>query len=108
MVTYPDLSNLTASSTIGDFLALPNQSYPYFWAWILGGIWLIITFTLFFIEKERKGFGNMLSCMAVASFAIIVLSVTGSIVGIVTQSIMIYILIFGMVIIGVWFFVSSR
>ncbi len=106
MVSYPDLSSLTNTSGIGGFLSLPNSSYPYFWAWILGGIWLIISFTLYFKEKERKSVGNILSSMAVACFALLVLSVIGTIVGFVSTEIMVYFLVFCFLIIGVWFFTA--
>lgn len=104
MVTYPDLSNLSNSSGIGNLLNLPNASYPYFWAWILGGIWFIITSTLYFKEKEKIGKGKMLSSMGVACFAIILLATIGTIVGFIQLEIMIYVLVISLLIIGVWFF----
>ena len=108
MVTYPDLSDLGSNPTIGSFMSLPNASYPYYWAWILGSIWMMITLTLYFKEKERKGIGLFLSSMAVSSLAIIFLAVTGTIVGFITLEVMIYILVIGLLIIGIWFFSSDR
>ena len=84
-----------------------NSAYPYFWAWILGGLWMIIVSTLYFTEKQTKGTSNILSCMAISSLAIIVLSVTGRIVGFVTLEIMTYILTVSFLIIGVWFFTGK-
>lgn len=104
MVNYPDLSSLNETSGIGGILALPNASYPYFWAWIMAAIWGIITLTLFFKEKERKGIAGMLSSAAVGSFAIMILSTVGTIVGFITIDIMIYILVLSFLIIGIWFF----
>ncbi len=104
MVEYPDLSVLNNQSGIGGLLSLPNASYPYFWAWILGGIWAIITFTTYFVEKEKEGKGRMLSSMAVACLVIIFLSTIGTIVGFVSVEIMVYILVISMIIIAIWFF----
>ena len=104
MVTFPDLSNLSSDSTIGNFLSLPNATYPYFWAWILGAIWFIISSTLYFTEKEKRTKANLLSSMAVSCFAILILSLTGTILGIVSLEIMIYILVISALIIGIWIF----
>jgi len=108
MVDFPDLSSLSGNPTIGDFLSLPNSSYPYFWAWIIGGIWLIITFSLYFGAKERKLSESMLSCMAVACFAILVLSVLGTMIGFISVEIMVYILVFSIGIIAVWIFTTRK
>ncbi len=108
MVSYPDLSSLSNSSGIGKFLSLPNASYPYFWAWIFGGIWFIIVLTLYFKEKEGKRIGDILSSMAVSSFAIMILALLGTITGFISNEIMIYILVISIVLIAVWFFSSRR
>jgi len=105
MPVFPDLSNLSSNSTIGNLFALPNNSYPFYWLWIMSALWLIIAFTLYFKEKERKVSGNMLSSMAVSSFAILVLSAIGTFgVGFISLQIMLYILIFNLLIIGIWIF----
>lgn len=107
LITFPDFSDLGENPDIGDFMALPNSTYPFFWAWIFGGLWLIITLTLYFKDKEKIGKSNMLSSMAVSSLMIIVLSMLGTIVGFVTNEIFVPILVFCLLIIGVWFFVTS-
>lgn len=104
MVTYPDLSTLNNQSGIGGIMSLPNASYSYYWAWILGGIWVIITLTTYFVEKEKETKGKILSSMAVACFAILLLSVIGTIVGFVSVEIMVYILVLSMIIIAIWIF----
>jgi len=108
MVSYPDLSSLSDNPTIGDFLALPNASYPFFWAWILGGIWIIITLSLYFSEKDRKTVESMLASMAIGCFAALILCVLGTIVGFVSLEIMIYALVFGIGIIAVWLFTTRK
>ena len=104
MVDFPGFENLSSNPTIGNLMSLPNASYPYYWAWIFGGIWLIITLSLYFSEKDKTGKGKMLASMAVSCFAIIMLATIGTIVGFVQLEIMIYILVLCMVIIGIWFF----
>ncbi len=104
MVQYPDLSSLSNSSGISGLLQLPNSGYPYYWLLILSGIWLIIVLTFYFTEKDKTGKSNILSDMSVACLAIIMLSVVGTILKIVTIDIMIYILVFSMLVIGIWFF----
>ena len=68
------------------------------------GIWTIIVSTLYFSEKEKTGRGKILSSMAVACLAIIILLVIGTILGIISIDIMIYILVSSMIIVGIWFF----
>ena len=104
MVNYPNISSLDGTSGIAGIMALPNSSYPYFWGWILGGLWLIITLTLYFVEKEKLSKVRILSCMSVASLAIIFLAVIGTVMTIITVQIMVYILVLSMIIIAVWFF----
>lgn len=107
MVTYPDLSSLNNGSGIAGFMSLPNDSYPYFWAWIMGAIWVIMVLTMYFKEKERVGKGLILSSMAVASLAILLLSTIGTVLTIITIDIMVYILVLTLMIIAIWFF-STR
>lgn len=104
MVSFPDFSNLGNSSDVGSILSLPNGSYPYFWAWILAGLWIIVASTLYFKDKERTGKAKLLSDLAVSSFAIIILSLIGTLVGFVSLSIMVYIVVIGLSIIAIWFF----
>lgn len=104
MVSYPDLSSLNNGSGIGGMMSLPNASYPYYWAWIIGAIWFIIVLTMYFKEKEKSTKSNMLSSMAVACLAILFLSVIGTVLGIISLDIMIYILVISLVIIAIWFF----
>ena len=108
MVSFPDLSSLSDNPTIGDFFSLPNATYPFFWAWILGGLWTIITLSLYFSEKEKKTVESMLSTMVVSCFATLILAVLGTIVGFVSLEIMIYFLVFSIGIIAVWLFTTKR
>lgn len=104
MVSFPDLSSLNNQSGIGGLMSLPNATYPYYWAWILGAIWIIMVSTMYFVDKAKTGRGRMLSSMAVACFAIILLAAIGTVLTIVSVDIMIYILVFSAIIIGIWWF----
>lgn len=104
MVSFPDFSDFSNNPNIGNLLNLPNASYPYYWAWIFAGIWMIVTLALYFSEKNKTGKGKILSCMSVSCFTILVLSLIGTIVGFVSLEIMVYILVISFVIIGIWFF----
>ncbi len=107
MVDYPDLSSLSNDSGIAGLMSLPNASYPYFWAWIMGGIWAIIVLTMYFQEVEKTGKAKMLSSMAVASLAILLLSTIGTVLIIISTEIMVVILVLSLIIIAIWFFSSK-
>jgi hypothetical protein len=107
MVNYPNLSSLNNESGVAGLMSIPNSSYPYFWAWILGGIWSIIVLTMYFKENEKIGKAKILSSMAVASLAILFLSTIGTVLTIISVDIMINILVLSLIIIAVWFFSSK-
>ena len=104
MVDYPNLSSLNNESGIAGIMALPNSSYPYFWAWILGGIWTIMTLTMYFKDKEKIGKETILSSMAVSCLAIIMLAAIGTVLGIISVDIMVYTLVLSAIVIAIWFF----
>jgi uncharacterized membrane protein len=103
-IAYPDFSNLSENGSVSDLLSLPNASYPFFWTWIMAGLFLIITLSLYFRERQLKGVGNILSSMAVSSLAVIMLSLVGTLIGILTITTVLPILVFGIVIIAIWIF----
>lgn len=102
MVNYPDLSNITNGSGIGDILALPNASFPWFWTLILGGLWIILSSILYYSDRRLDGRGNLLASMAVAALACIIVATLGSLLGIFTVDALITITVFGLLIIVAW------
>jgi hypothetical protein len=88
MYDYPN------STTIEGFLSSPTQGSPYFWLWILGAIFVIMSFTSFYNEVKVFGRGRLLSSLVVSSFFITILASLGSAVGFITKEILIYIIIF--------------
>ena len=101
-VDYPDLTGF--SGNIVEVLKVPNSSYPFYWASMIMAIWVIISLTLFFKEKENSTKGNLLSAMAVSAFAMIMLSTLGTLMGILTLDTFLPLLIGGLVIIAIWIF----
>lgn len=104
MVDYPDLSSLSNTSGLQGILTLPNASYPFFWVFILGAIWVVISFSIYYRDKSLTGRGNLLSSMAVASLACIMLGLIATLIEILTVTTFIPILVFGIVIIVIWMF----
>ena len=88
MYDYPD------STTIQGLLSYPTQGNPYFWLWILGGIFAIMSFTSYYKEVSVFGKGRIISSFVVSSFFITLLAGLGTLAGFITNEIMIYILIF--------------
>lgn len=89
-MSFEDLSNFESTPlTLASFLSFPNSVYPFFWAFILSALFIIITLVSFFKEREKKGRGNMLSSLALASFSTIILLTVGSVIGCVTLEILI-------------------
>jgi hypothetical protein len=78
---------------IGGLLAYPTQGSPYFWLWILSGIFLIMAFTSYYQEVKIFGKGRLLSSLVVSSFFITILAVMGTLVGFVSTEILIYIVV---------------
>lgn len=102
MVSYPDLGDISGSGDIGALLSLPNSSYPFYWGLMMVALWFIISLTIFFKEKSLTTKGNMLSAMAVSSFAVIILSTVGTLFGIMTLEIFLPLLVAGLLIIAIW------
>ena len=95
---------------IADLMVYPTSCDYYFYAYIFGGIFIILTLVLFFKEQERYTKPDVISCMGISSIVIIFLAMIGTLiknsVGIpmVQQDIFLYIIAFGVIFIGIWFF----
>ncbi|KKL48839.1 hypothetical protein LCGC14_2321530 [marine sediment metagenome] len=102
VVNYPNLDNF--SGDIVELLKLPNSSFPFYWSIIIVTIGIIVALTLYFKEKETTTKGNLLSAMAVSSFAMIILSTLAVLIGLLTLETFLPLLIGGLVIIAIWIF----
>lgn len=108
MTNFPDLSNLSNNPGINELMSLPNNSHPFFWLIIFIAIYGIISLTLYYYEKNKRGKSNLLSCMAVAALPIIVLSTIGSLMGIIQVENFIFILVFCLMIVVIWLFTGRN
>ncbi|GAG99507.1 unnamed protein product [marine sediment metagenome] len=63
--------------------------------------------TMYFSEKDKTGKEKMLSPMAVACYVIVFLSAIGSVMGIISSEIMVYILVLSAIVIAIWFFATK-
>lgn len=88
MYDYPN------STTIEGLLSYPTQASPYFWLWILAGLFVIMTLSSFYSEVKVFGRGKLLSSLVVSSFFITCLALLGTLAGFITSEILIYCLIF--------------
>ena len=107
-MAFPNFGNWSSSTGIAGLLSLPNSSYPYFWAWILAGVWAIVVLNSYFREKRDLVKSNILSSMAVASLAILVLATVGSLVGFISLEIMLYVLAIFIITGALWWFAGRE
>lgn len=98
------LENLNDTNIdIAGILSFPLTGDFYFYAKILFAIWFILGSGFFFEEKKRLGKGNILSSIAVASLAVMVLAGIGSLFDIITQEILVSTLVLGAIFIFIWY-----
>lgn len=96
--------NATLNTGISGILAFPTTCDYYFYAKILGAIWIILIFTLYFKEKETITKPDMISIMAISSIATMFIALAGSLLEIVQPDIFIEIFVIGMIFIVIWLF----
>lgn len=96
--------NATLNEGISGILAFPTTCDYYFYSKIMAGIWIILTFILYHKEKENIIKPDVLSCMAISSIAVIFISLTGTLLGIIQSDIFIEIFVMGMIFIAIWMF----
>ncbi len=91
---------------ISGFLAYPTSCVPQFYAYIMGAIFIILSFILYNREKEdnRVLKPDFLSSMGVSAIAVIFISLIGTLLGIITSEIFIEILVLGIIFIAIWIF----
>jgi hypothetical protein len=102
MYDYPN------ATTIEGILSYPTQGSPYFWLWILGGIFFIFSFTSYFKEVSIFGKGKLISSLVVSSFFITCLAVLGSVIGFITTEILIIIVIFFVIFTAIFLFSDNN
>ena len=97
--------NITGVESI---LSFPLTGDYYFWGKFLLALWVILGAGFFFEERLRLGKANILSSLAFASLAVMVLGVIGSSISIITSDILITILVLGSIFIFIWYVKSEN
>ena len=90
------------NATIGQLLAYPTTCDTQFYAKIMGGLWLIITLILFFKERERDVKPDFLSSAGVSALAIIIISLVGTLLTIISTEVFLEIMVLGGVFVVIW------
>lgn len=91
---------------ISGFLAYPTSCVPQFYAYVMGALFIILTFILYNREKDDARIlkPDFLSSMGVSSIAIIFISLIGTLFNIIQSNIFIEIMVTGLIFIAIWVF----
>ncbi len=102
--------SITSIEGFGDFLVWPTGCNYFFYLWIFGALFIILSFGLFKAEEKRKTEGEMISAMGVSSIAVSIISIIGTLiknssgVPMIQADILLYILASTTVIVLIWIF----
>ena len=97
----PGLETLTDMS-ITVLFSYPTLCDYYFYAKIMAGFFIILSFILFRIDEDRNRKGDFISSMGVSAMATIFLSVIGTSFGMIQPDVFIEILVAGIIFISIW------
>lgn len=91
---------------ITGFLAYPTSCVPQFYAYVMGALWIILTFILYNREKDDTKIikPDFISSMGVSALAIIFISLVGTLLEIIQSFIFIEILVSGLIFVAIWMF----
>lgn len=95
---------------IADLLVYPTSCDYFFWAKILGGLFILFAILIYFSEKKILAKPDMISSMGVSSLAVFVLALIGTMIEstggypMVQQDIFIYVFAFTIIFVGIWIF----
>ncbi len=89
-----------------EILACPNTCNYYFWAAILGFIFVILTLIIYNKEREEFVKSDIISALGVSALATVLLAIPGTLTtpAIIEADIFLYTLAFAIVFIGLWLF----
>lgn len=103
-MTCSGIEILGSNVNITGVMTFPLICDYYFYLKIMVALFVIITFTLYFKDREKLVRADFISCMGVSSLAVIFISIIGTLIGIIQTDIFIYILVVGMILIVMWLF----
>ena len=101
MALCPGIETLSDTSIVG-ILSYPTICDTQFYAKIMAAIFIILAFGLFMRDRDRETKPDMISAMGVSAIAVIFLSLIGTLIGFIQQTIFIEIFVIGMVLIVIW------
>ena len=101
MALCPGIETLSDTSIVG-ILSYPTICDTQFYAKIMAAIFIILAFGLFMRDRDRETKPDMISAMGVSAIAVIFLSLIGTLIGFIQQTIFIEIFVVGMVLIVIW------
>jgi len=87
---------------IEGIMRFPITCDYYFYAKIMAGIFIILTFILYYRDREKLVKPDVISCMGISAMATIFISLIGSLLGIITSDVLIEIVVGGMIFIIIW------
>lgn len=85
-------------------MSFPNTCDYQFYAKIMAALFVVFTSILYFNTRKREVKPDIISCMGVSAIAVIVLSIIGSLFGIIQGIVLIEIIVAGIIFIALWFF----
>ena len=101
MALCPGIETLSDTSIVG-ILSYPTICDTQFYGKIMAAIFIILAFGLFMRDRDRETKPDMISAMGVSAIAVIFLSLIGTLIGFIQQTIFIEIFVVGMVLIVIW------
>ncbi len=94
---------INANTTgLGDILAYPTSCDYYFYAKIMAAFFIVITFIIYYGERDRFKDPDLLSAAGVSALATIFVTFAASLVGLIQTDVFIEILVAGLVIVAIW------
>jgi len=101
MALCPGIETLSDTSIVG-ILSYPTLCDTQFYAKIMAAIFIILAFGLFMRDRDRETKPDIISAMGVSAIAVIFLSLVGTLIGFIQQTIFIEIFVIGMILIVIW------
>ena len=99
------ISNSTLIDTgIAGLLAFPTTCDYYFYAKIMGALFVILSLTLYFKDRERIVKADMISCLGISAIATIFISLIGTFLKIIQSDVFIEIFVIGIIFIVICVF----
>ena len=95
------LENMTETGITG-IMTFPTSCDYYFYAKIMGALFIILTMTLYYKDREKYMRGDLISAMGVSSIAVLFISLIGTLLHIIPGSVFTFMFAIGLVIISIW------